>query len=248
MCIRDSGYAGGYTPNATYREVCSGETGHAEVVLVVFDPATASFETLLKTFWESHDPTQGMRQGNDTGTQYRSAIYCETEAQHVVALASRCLLYTSHRQGLPLSVLYIDVDHFKSVNDRMGHAAGDHCLREIARLVGAGLVDEDQFGRYGGEEFLVVLPGRQTEMARAIAEQIRRAVEDAELRHEDRPLRTTVSIGVATMLAEDANPQQVVERADKALYAAKRGGRNRVSVAPAVFAPRPATALSLIHI
>lgn len=148
----------------------------------------------------------------------------------------------AHRQGLPLSVLYIDVDHFKSVNDRMGHAAGDHCLREIARLVGAGLVDEDQFGRYGGEEFLVVLPGRQTEMARAIAEQIRRAVEDAELRHEDRPLRTTVSIGVATMLAEDANPQQVVERADKALYAAKRGGRNRVSVAPAVFAPRPATA------
>ena len=92
------------------------------------------------------------------------------------------------------------------------------------------------------DRFLVVLPGRQTEMARAIAEQIRRAVEDAELRHEDRPLRTTVSIGVATMLAEDANPQQVVERADKALYAAKRGGRNRVSVAPAVFAPRPATA------
>ena len=83
------GYAGGHTPNATYREVCSGETGHAEVVLVVFDPAEVTFETLLKTFWESHDPTQGMRQGNDTGTQYRSAIYCETEAQHVVALASR---------------------------------------------------------------------------------------------------------------------------------------------------------------
>ena len=83
------GYAGGYTPNATYREVCSGETGHTEAVLVVFDPAEVTFATLLKTFWESHDPTQGMRQGNDTGTQYRSAIYCETEAQHVVALASR---------------------------------------------------------------------------------------------------------------------------------------------------------------
>lgn len=83
------GYAGGYTPNATYREVCSGETGHAEVVLVVFDPATVSFEALLKTFWESHDPTQGMRQGNDTGTQYRSAIYCETEAQFAAAQASR---------------------------------------------------------------------------------------------------------------------------------------------------------------
>ncbi len=83
------GYAGGYTPNATYREVCSGETGHTEAVLVVFDPAEVTFATLLKTFWESHDPTQGMRQGNDTGTQYRSAIYCATEAQYDTAQASR---------------------------------------------------------------------------------------------------------------------------------------------------------------
>jgi len=83
------GYAGGYTPNATYREVCSGETGHTEVVLVIYDPAQVAFETLLKTFWENHDPTQGMRQGNDVGTQYRSAIYCDTQAQHRAALASR---------------------------------------------------------------------------------------------------------------------------------------------------------------
>ncbi len=83
------GYAGGYTPNPTYREVCSGETGHTEAVLVVHDPAIVSFETLLRTFWENHDPTQGMRQGNDVGTQYRSAIYCETEAQYAAALASR---------------------------------------------------------------------------------------------------------------------------------------------------------------
>ncbi len=83
------GYAGGYTPNPTYREVCSGETGHAEVVLVVYDPARVAFEALLKVFWEGHDPTQGMRQGNDAGTQYRSVIHCTTQAQHAAAEASR---------------------------------------------------------------------------------------------------------------------------------------------------------------
>ena len=79
------GYAGGHTPNPTYREVCSGMTGHNEVVLVVFDPAKVSYEILLKTFWESHDPTQGMRQGNDVGTQYRSGIYCFDAAQQAAA-------------------------------------------------------------------------------------------------------------------------------------------------------------------
>lgn len=75
------GYAGGYTPNPTYEEVCSGETGHTEIVMVVYDPQAVSVHELLKRFWESHDPTQGMRQGNDVGTQYRSAIYTTTEEQ-----------------------------------------------------------------------------------------------------------------------------------------------------------------------
>jgi peptide-methionine (S)-S-oxide reductase len=83
------GYAGGITPNPTYEEVCTGKTGHTEAVLVVYDPAKVGYEQLLKTFWESHDPTQGMRQGNDIGTQYRSGIYYFTEEQHRAAEAAK---------------------------------------------------------------------------------------------------------------------------------------------------------------
>jgi peptide-methionine (S)-S-oxide reductase len=87
--VTAAGYAGGATPNPTYEEVCSGRTGHNEVVLVVYDPAVVTFEDLLKLFWESHDPTQGMRQGNDVGTQYRSGIYVQGEARRAAAQASK---------------------------------------------------------------------------------------------------------------------------------------------------------------
>jgi peptide-methionine (S)-S-oxide reductase len=87
--VTAAGYAAGITPNPTYEEVCSGRTGHAEVVQVVFDPRSLSYETLLKTFWENHDPTQGMRQGGDIGTQYRSGIYVTSDAQAAAAVASK---------------------------------------------------------------------------------------------------------------------------------------------------------------
>ena len=89
------GYAGGYTPNPTYEEVCSGSTGHTEAVLVVFDPARISRDEILRAFWENHDPTQGMRQGNDVGTQYRSAVYASDDAQLAAAEASRDAFQTA---------------------------------------------------------------------------------------------------------------------------------------------------------
>jgi peptide-methionine (S)-S-oxide reductase len=95
------GYAGGFTPNPSYEEVCSGRTGHTEVVLVVFDPSATSLPAMLKIFWESHDPTQGMRQGNDVGTQYRSAIYWNDETQRATATATRDMYQeVLHRSGL----------------------------------------------------------------------------------------------------------------------------------------------------
>ena len=114
------GYAGGRTPNPTYQEVCTGHTGHAEVVLVVFDPAVVSFEAVLKVFWESHDPTQGMRQGNDIGTQYRSAIYTMNDDQQVVANRSgdayqgelgRAGLGNITTEVLPLDTFYYAEDY-----------------------------------------------------------------------------------------------------------------------------------------
>jgi peptide-methionine (S)-S-oxide reductase len=93
------GYGGGFTPNPSYEEVCTGRTGHNEVVLVVFDPNRVDYETLLRVFWEAHDPTQGMRQGNDVGSQYRSAVYCFDDEQFEAALRSRDAYESALRQA-----------------------------------------------------------------------------------------------------------------------------------------------------
>ena len=139
------------------------------------------------------------------------------------------------RDGQPVSVLFIDLDHFKSVNDRHGHACGDFCLRNVASTLRGALPEGDLFGRYGGEEFIAVLPGRAGAAARVIAEQLRSAVENMRLDWTGQSLQLTVSVGVATRRDGEDDPSETLERADKALYAAKRNGRNCVQVAPAVF-------------
>ena len=113
------GYAAGFTPNPTYEEVCSGLTGHNEVVLAVFDPAKTSYEALLKLFWESHNPTQGMRQGNDVGTQYRSGIYVFSEAQRKLAEASRAAYAAElSRRGFPdITTEILDAPDFYFAED-----------------------------------------------------------------------------------------------------------------------------------
>ena len=113
------GYAAGYTPNPTYEEVCSGRTGHNEVVIAVFDPSITSYDEMLKLFWENHDPTQGMRQGNDVGTQYRSGIYCDSPEQFEAAERTREMfqeVLSGHRYG-PITTEIIDAPEFYYAED-----------------------------------------------------------------------------------------------------------------------------------
>lgn len=137
--------------------------------------------------------------------------------------------------SLALTVLFIDIDWFKRINDEHGHACGDHCLRSIANTLRAELRPSDALGRYGGEEFLVALPGRDAAASRIIAERLRVAVERGSIDSHGLPLALTISIGLAARRDPDASVADMLERADKAMYAAKREGRNRVCVAPAVF-------------
>ncbi|MEO5961986.1 MAG: GGDEF domain-containing protein, partial [Thermomonas sp.] len=134
-----------------------------------------------------------------------------------------------------LAVLFIDIDCFKRINDRLGHACGDLCIRSIAASVRGELRPADALGRYGGDEFLVLLPGQDAAAARVIAERLRKAVEDSVVYWQGEALPLTVSIGMAARRETDREPAMLLERADKALYAAKHEGRNRVCAAPAVF-------------
>ena len=143
--------------------------------------------------------------------------------------ARECKVAGNHK---PLSVLFMDLDWFKRINDTHGHPCGDECLRKVAATLRAELRPQDVFGRYGGEEFLVLLPGQDAASARLVGERLREAVEAAVVDWQGEALRFTISIGMA-VLREGDDPGKLLARADKALYRAKREGRNRVCAAPA---------------
>lgn len=128
------------------------------------------------------------------------------------------------------------MDHFKRINDKYGHACGDECLRRVAATLRGSLSESDVLGRYGGEEFVAVLPGRNGAAAREIAERLRAAVERLQIDWEGETLRLTASVGMASRVVGEDSAESMLDRADKALYAAKRGGRNCVHAAPAKFA------------
>lgn len=137
--------------------------------------------------------------------------------------------------GQAFSLLFVDIDHFKQINDLYGHACGDHCLRSVAEVLRATLRQQDLLGRYGGEEFIALLPKADTTVGRMIAERLRAAVEDHRIEWQGQLHQVTVSIGVSTRSAFDRTAATLLERADRALYTAKREGRNRVHVSAAVF-------------
>ena len=149
------GYAGGSTPNPTYEEVCSGRTGHAEVVLVVYDPTKVSYDELLKVFWEGHDPTQGMRQGNDLGTQYRSAIYTADEEQAAAARASRDRYAAALRERrfgdvtteiAPAGPFYYAEDYHQQYLHKVPHGYCGLGGTGVACPIGVGVAAADALG------------------------------------------------------------------------------------------------------
>jgi diguanylate cyclase (GGDEF)-like protein/PAS domain S-box-containing protein len=164
-----------------------------------------------------------------TGCLNRRAFFSEAELLFAQAAAN----------GQPLACIMTDIDRFKSINDRFGHPVGDEVIKSVAAILGDGLREHDLLGRYGGEEFCIVLPDSSVEQAQRVAQRLREQVErkgNANVRASERPTVTS-SFGVAVLAAEDADLAALIERADQALYAAKEGGRNRVVVAPPLGIP-----------
>jgi diguanylate cyclase (GGDEF)-like protein len=174
-------------------------------------------------------------EGNDVESSYHEEIYRLTIIDPLTELHNRRYLLEllsreisrAARYERPLSVVVMDLDHFKKVNDTFGHVAGDHVLRSVARLVSEKLREEELATRYGGEEFVFVLPETSEEQARVFAERLRTLLEGREFVFEDKPMRTTASFGVVTLTGA-CTPETLIKAADEQLYRAKERGRNRV--------------------
>ena len=151
--------------------------------------------------------------------------------RNAIDLALSHAFIEAHKNDRPLAVLFVDVDGFKLVNDTYGHACGDQCLRHLADVLSRTLRPGDLLGRYGGEEFLILLPAPGDDQAREIGERIRLQIEESVVEWQGQKVKLTVSVGVATRLVHEQTPTQALERADRALYSAKNEGRNRVVLA-----------------
>lgn len=161
-----------------------------------------------------------------TGALNRRAVLSRLDAAVIAA----------HRDRQPLALLFLDLDHFKTLNDTHGHAAGDRCLQAIVQALTHELRADDWLGRYGGEEFIIALPGASRESAEQIGERMRTRIESLKLLVNGQALRTTISVGVAGLLDQRDTATALIERADTALYCAKTGGRNRLSIHPSLTA------------
>jgi diguanylate cyclase (GGDEF)-like protein len=211
-----------------------GRGGIGVALLERAGPRTFSAEELALVSQFGHLVLQQTAEARETHKLRRSA---ELDAltgmlnRNAIDHALSQAFLEAHKQDKALAVLFVDVDGFKQVNDTHGHACGDQCLRHLAEVLIRALRPGDLLGRYGGEEFLVLLPGPGDDQAREIGERIRLQIEESATEWQGKRVKLTVSVGVATRLAHEHAPTQALERADRALYAAKHEGRNRVVLA-----------------
>jgi diguanylate cyclase (GGDEF)-like protein len=226
QCHEDQGYKLGDVRGGISVEIPYDDTTHAEAVILashagLFLSGLGAVLVFFRRLTSYVDRTEYDAEHDVlTGLPNRRSVLADLDKEY----------RRSRRHGTPMTVMMIDVDHFKPINDTHGHAAGDDCLRELTttlrRLLRRG---RDELGRLGGEEFLAVLPDTDREAAPAMAEQLRAAAgELAFVDASGKPFSLTISIGLATRSDADANSEALLERADRALYRAKQSGRNRV--------------------